>query len=113
MATLEITRTNEYSYRMRNYIIFLDNEKIGSIANGQTKEIEVEFGRHTLYASLDRIILSPEISFEITGHERKIFQIGSAKYGTVKHPTWIGPVATGALISLCIIKFVFAVNMEF
>jgi hypothetical protein len=38
MATIKIQRTTEYNNRLRDYNIFIDEQKVGTIANGETKD---------------------------------------------------------------------------
>lgn len=53
MAKLIINRSSEYSNKLRSVGIYLDDKKIGDIADGESKEFEVEEGEHTLRAKID------------------------------------------------------------
>ena len=41
MAKINIQRTNEYNNRMRDYQIYIDNKKVGTIENGGNKDFEI------------------------------------------------------------------------
>lgn len=53
MVKLIINRSSEYSNKLRSIGIYLDDKKIGDIADGESKEFEVEEGTHTLRAKID------------------------------------------------------------
>ena len=44
MATINITRSNEYTNRFRNYIILIDGKEAGKIGNGESCDLYVEGG---------------------------------------------------------------------
>ena len=48
MPSLIINRTSEYSYKLSEYVIYVDDEEIGTINDGETKEIEINAGKHSL-----------------------------------------------------------------
>lgn len=64
MATIKLQRTSEYINRMRDYHILIDGQKVGTIANGETKEFETTNGQHSLIAKIDWCS-SPEINLNI------------------------------------------------
>ena len=53
MAQIEITRSSEYANRLRSIQIFIDNEQVGSISNGETKSFDISEGSHTVQAKID------------------------------------------------------------
>jgi hypothetical protein len=53
MATVSINRDSGYADRLRSYLVELDGEIIGKIADGQTKSFDVESGTHTLRLKFD------------------------------------------------------------
>lgn len=53
MGQIEITRSSEYANRLRSIKIFIDNEHIGSISNGETKIFDVPEGSHSVQAKID------------------------------------------------------------
>ncbi|WP_207492060.1 hypothetical protein [Aridibaculum aurantiacum] len=87
MATITIIRTNEYLNYFRNYGVYLDGKKIGTIANGQTMNYDVTPGQHSLVTKIDWCS-SPIQTFHITEGETKIFKVGGFKYGN-----WLLPAA--------------------
>ena len=92
MATIIIKRTSEFVNRLRNYRIFLDGEKIGTIANGETKEFEITPGLHTIIAKIDWCT-SPEISVTLSDSEKKELTVGGFKNGK-----WIMPVGLAIIV---------------
>ncbi|MBW8523938.1 YusG family protein [Chryseobacterium chendengshani] len=53
MAKIIINRSSEFSNILRSIEIFLDNEKIGEIKDGESKEFEIAAGNHALKAKID------------------------------------------------------------
>lgn len=49
MATIIINRTSEYLNRLRDYGVYIDGKKVGTIANGETKEFNVSTGQHSVF----------------------------------------------------------------
>lgn len=64
MPTIKIYRTSGHANRFRNIQLYLDNNKIGDLADGQSMEVEAERGKHKLIAKIDWTT-SNEIDFEI------------------------------------------------
>jgi len=64
MPTIKIQRSSEYANRFRNMLLFLDGVEVAKIANGETIELEVEKGVHSLRAKIDWAT-SNEVQFEI------------------------------------------------
>jgi hypothetical protein len=86
MATLKIHRANDYINALREYRLFVDGQKIGTISNNQTKDFEIPAGRHTLIARIDWCS-SPELSFELNDNDSKTLLVGGLKNGN-----WIFPL---------------------
>ena len=101
MATVIIKRTSEYNNWLRDYQLFLDGKKIGTVANGQTKEFETTSGQHTILAKIDWCS-SPEISFTLQEVGRKELKVGGFKNGN-----WIMPTAMGIIVLHLILQLVF------
>ena len=91
MATILVKRTSEYNNRLRDYQLFLDGKKIGTIANGQTESFEITSGQHTIVAKIDWCS-SPELSLTLNETEQKLLTVGGFKNGN-----WIMPVAGGII----------------
>lgn len=110
MATLIIKRTSEYSYKLRDYKIYLDDALIGTIEDGQTKVFEINSGQHAIYAGIDKVIFSPTLSFLSVSDEKNTFQIGSSKYGKFKQPKLIFFGLIGLLIFSLICKLILSLD---
>jgi hypothetical protein len=98
MSKLIIQRTSEYTNRLRDYKIYIDGQKVDTISNGQTKDLNISPGRHTLFFKIDWC-RSPEISFEIVDNEAKMFNVRG-----FKNSDWILPLALGIVILHYIVK---------
>lgn len=85
MAKLIIKRSNEFNNRLRSYNIFVDGERIGSVANGQAEEFSVPAGEHKIIAKITWCS-SPELSFNIGENEKKYFRVGGFKLGKFLTP---------------------------
>jgi hypothetical protein len=79
MVKIKIQRTNDYINAVRNYRLFIDGQKVGTISNGQRKEFEIPPGRHSLVAKIDWCS-SPELTIEINENDSKTFIVSSLKY---------------------------------
>jgi hypothetical protein len=53
MAKIIINRSSEYSNNLRSIGIYMNDKKIGDIADGESKEFEVEEGEYRLRAKID------------------------------------------------------------
>ena len=55
MATIKIQRIQRYIIELifRDYRLFVDGQKIGSISDGQEMEFNVSSGKHLLVAKID------------------------------------------------------------
>ena len=96
MATIKIQRTSEYINSLRNYRLFIDGQKIGTIANGKTKEFEITAGRHSIVGKIDWCS-SPELTVDLNDNDTKTFLIGGFKNGN-----WIMPITIGVIV-LCFV----------
>ena len=86
MAIIKIQRTNDYINAVRNYRLFIDGKKIGTLNNGQIKDFEIPSGRHSIVAKIDWCS-SPEVTFEINDNDSKTFLVGA-----IKNWKWIMPL---------------------
>jgi hypothetical protein len=91
MAIIKIQRTSDYMNLMRDYRLFIDGQKIGSIGNAQIKDFEIPAGRHSVIAKIDWCS-SPELFFEINEHDSKTLLVG-----TLKIWRWLIPLLTGII----------------
>ena len=101
MAKIIIKRTSEYNNRLRDYQLFLDGNKVGTIANGQTASFETNPGQHTVVAKIDWCS-SPELTLTLKETDQKQLTVGGFKQGS-----WIMPVAGGLIGIHFILKMAF------
>ena len=104
MTKLIITRSSEWNNRARNYGIYLDNSKIGTIANGETKEFDIDSGNHKINGKIDWFT-SPKIEFSIQENESKEIEMGGFKYGNI-----IMPIGLGIMLIILLITFLFKIE---
>ncbi len=82
MATLIIKRKSEWINWLRRIGIYLDDTKIGVIANGETIQFNIQPGTHRLKGKMDWCG-SSEYTFTSSGEETHTVVIGSFKYSTI------------------------------
>jgi hypothetical protein len=70
MATLMIKRGNEYVNAARKIGIYLDGNKLGTVANASTQIFEIPEGKHHLHAKLDWCS-SRDFEFSIAANETR------------------------------------------
>lgn len=98
MATLRIQRTSEFSNSLRDYQIQIDGQKIGTIANGETKDFEITAGQHSIIAKIGWGS-SSTITFEIKEQHIKSLKVGSFKNGN-----WIMRISFGLIAVNLVLK---------
>jgi len=76
MATIQITRSSEYTNRLRKIRLVLDNKELDSISNGETKNFIVSAGSHTLQAKIDWCT-SNKITFTLGENDTRSFDLAS------------------------------------
>ncbi|WP_300666931.1 hypothetical protein [Fluviicola sp.] len=77
MAKLELTRVSEYANKVRDIKVFIDNQQVGTISNGQTKTFDIPEGKqHVLQVKIDWCTSNP-VEFDIDEHETKRFTMSS------------------------------------
>lgn len=91
MSRITITRRREWNNRFRKVGIYLDGEKIGEIANGETRSFDIHPGLHQLRARIDWCG-SRQVEFGITQGERRYFSIESFRFGRMIAPIVVGIV---------------------
>jgi len=79
MTKLKIIRTSELSNMGREFGVYLDGQKIGTISNGEIKEFDVPAGRHQLQAKIDWCS-SNDLDFKLNEDEIVSFTISGNKY---------------------------------
>lgn len=53
MAIIKIQREKSFADKVRDYKVFIDNTKVGTISEGETKEFHIEEGKHTISTKID------------------------------------------------------------
>jgi len=78
MATIKIQRKHEFINLFRDYRLFVNGQKIGSISDGKEMEFNVSPGKHLLVAKIDWCSSQP-ISFELSDNDTKSFTLSGFK----------------------------------
>ena len=74
MTTIQITRPNEWTNRLRKYKIYLDDNHAGTISNNTTLDLYVPAGKHILIAKMGWYG-SQEIEIDIKEDEIKYAKV--------------------------------------
>ncbi len=74
MSSIKIIRIDKAPKGKKKYDIYIDNNKIDLISEGEKKEIKLTSGRHSIYTKF-RWVRSQDFSFEIKDSETKFFII--------------------------------------
>lgn len=53
MTKIRIKRSNSWMNRARRIAIYIDNEKVGTISNNESKDFKIQQGNHTIRAKID------------------------------------------------------------
>src|SRR5450759_2542047 len=100
MATIKIKRTNDYVNALRDYRLYIDGQKIGTIGNNQIKEFDIPIGQHSLIAKLDWCS-SPEFPFEASEKDSKNLLLGG-----MRSSRWLMPLISISIILALFLKYV-------
>lgn len=76
MATLRITRSREYTNRLRDITILLDGAELAKIKNGETREFQLAPGNYTLQAKIDWCTCIPQ-KIRLSDHKTTAFMLES------------------------------------
>ena len=101
MPKVVLNRTSEYINRFRNYSIYIDGKKVGTIANGETKEFNVSSGQHSLVSKIDWCS-SPTMTFNISDNEIKNFNVGG-----FKNAKWVMPAALIMIVLSYVVNYMY------
>lgn len=104
MATIKITRPDEYRSRWRNYKILIDGQNAGALATDETKQFPISPGTHTITARIDWCG-SPDLTLSISGDETKNLEVSGFTYSK-----WSGWVNFGIILLYFIVKFTLHVD---
>ena len=104
MTKIRIERNSEWNNKAREIGIYIDEQKVGTIKDGETQEYKVENGKHEILAKIDWC-QSQKIELNITENETSTLQLSGFKYGT-----WILPIVSGMMLIYYFAKY--ALNFE-
>ena len=99
MAIIRLHRTKEYSNYLRDYIIYIDGQKAGTIRNGETKEFNIPEGNHSIYCKIDWCS-SPERIFDVRPYEAVEFRTGG-----FKQAKWLLPAGMLLILACYLIGY--------
>ena len=85
----------------------LTGKKVGTIANGTTKEFNVSAGQHTIFTKIDWCS-SPTVSLDINSDETKSLQVGG-----FKNAKWLMPTALVIIVLSFTTKVLFGFDYLF
>lgn len=86
MSKLIIKRDSEWINAMRDVGIYLDGKKIGVISNGETKQFEIETGKHQLSTRIDWCGSKP-VAINLSEVDIQKVKLSSFKFGR-----WLMPL---------------------
>ncbi|RZK10703.1 MAG: hypothetical protein EOO46_09680 [Flavobacterium sp.] len=92
MTTIKIQRTSEYNNKLRDFGIYVDGIKVGTIADGEVKEFTTTPGTHVVAAKIDWCS-SQNVSVEVVEGKAATLEVGGFKFGN-----WILPLVIGVVI---------------
>lgn len=73
MPTIKIQQPNKFIGRLRKFNVYVNDKKIGAVANSDTQEFEIAAGQHRIYCKQD-IFNSPFVyDFSIEKNETRTF----------------------------------------
>lgn len=75
MPKIYIERPNEIFNRATPYPIYIDNEKVGTIGNGESKYFEVGQGEHTVASKMNIFMGSSKVPVTVQGNAAKKLKI--------------------------------------
>lgn len=101
MATLKIKRSSEWANRARHIGIYADGSRLGTIANGETKEFELPEGTHSLQAKIDWCA-SEKMAVKLTENEPKKIRLSGYKAGR-----YLLPISLVAIVAYFLLDWVF------
>lgn len=107
MSTLIIQRTSEWNAKVRDIGIYIDDEKVGIIKDGESLTFNIPEGTHTIKAKIDWCGTNAE-SFTIIKNETIYFQLSGYKYGNLLFPAMLG-----IMVLYYLGTYFFDMNMNF
>ncbi len=104
MGKIIVNRVQGLNNRSRQIGIYVDGQKIGTIANGEIKTIEVPDGHHSIKARIDWCG-SREVDFSAIGDEKKYFKLSGFRFSN-----FIMPITLVLLIANIVLRRLFHID---
>lgn len=105
MAIIKIQREKSFADKVRDYKIFMNNIKVGTISEGQTKEFYVKEGKHIISTKIDWAG-SQEIELDLKENETVNLVVNN--YST---KNWL--ISVYYIIFITILHFLLNYNFNF
>lgn len=76
MALIKIQRPKNFLGGARGFNVYIDDKKVGTISNGETKEFQIAAGEHKIYCKQDFFNTPFKHEFSIREDQTKSFVAG-------------------------------------
>ncbi|WP_430614268.1 hypothetical protein [Flavobacterium sp. JP2137] len=107
MAVIRIVRSSEGVNRLRNYRVFIDGQKVGTVANGETKEFVATAAKHSIQTKIDWCS-SPIIYIDGDDSSVHNFKVSSFAY---KNKSW--KLLTFLMFAVLIVDLILSKAFDF
>ena len=107
MTKLIIKRTSEFNNKARYFGVYVNGDKVGAIADGETKEFNIKPGKNQLMAKIDWC-QSQTLEFEIQENETKTIELAGFKYSNL-----IIPLIAVIFLGYYVLKVAFKIDLIF
>jgi len=104
MSKLVVNRRSEWANRARKIGLYLDDQKIGAIANGESKEFDLNPGNYKLKAKIDWC------GSQLNHLEIKENEVTEVDLTGFTKNKWVLPVLILVQISLLILSYSIEIN---
>ena len=81
MSIITITRTEQFSKQTESFDIYIDDEKVGSLRFGESRNFEVSPGKHKVVAKRSWVSSSQPIEVNVSDNENTTIKLSCFKYG--------------------------------
>lgn len=79
-GNIKITRTKQFANKLRSISIFINKKEVDSLAEGETKNFELDAGINEIYVKIDWCKTKP-LKIDIRKNETQEFILGSNAAG--------------------------------
>ena len=97
MGKIIISRKQEWNNRLRHIGIYVDGQKLGTVANGEVKSFDVPDGNHSVKAKIDWCG-SRELEFSLSNEEKKYFKLSGFRYSNIIMPAALALVILSVVL---------------